>query len=106
MRLFLVLEGLVAAAKVGLRLLVLLVLLVDNVLIGDLKLLFLHVGGSHLRHVEDFKHGVEVQVFHIQTFQDYLSDNEVYVLLLQLNLLEEIQEVAFGDRALAVSLCG
>ena len=100
------LEGLVAAAKVGLRLLVLLVLLVDYVLIGDLKFLLFHVGNSHLRHVEDLEHGVKVQVLHVQTFKDYLSDNEVYVLLLQLYLLEEVQEEAFRDGALAVSLCG
>lgn len=80
--LLLVLEGLVATAEVGLRFLVLLILLVHYILIGHLKLLFLHVGGSHLRHVEDLEHRVKVQVLHVQALKDDLGDNEVYVFLL------------------------
>lgn len=61
-----------------------------HILIGDLKLLFLHVGGSHLRHVEDLEHCVKVQMLHVQAFKDDLGDNEVYVFLLQFYLFEEV----------------
>jgi hypothetical protein len=63
-----VLQRLVAASEVGLGLLVLLVLLVDNVFIGNLELLLLktRIGwGCHLRHIECLEHGVEVEMIHI-----------------------------------------
>lgn len=93
----------------GLGFFVLFILLVDYIFVGDFEFLLL-VGGicwigiGHLRHVEDLEHGVEVEVIHVQTLQDYLGDDEVDVVLLQLDLLEEVEEEFFRDSALSVTL--
>ncbi len=66
----------------------------NNVFVGDFELFLFEVGiswgSSHLRHVEDLKHGIEVEVLHIQTLQDDLSYDEINVLLLEFNLLKEV----------------
>ena len=61
--LFFVFNGLVATAEVGFGLLVLLILLVDDILVGDFEFLLFGISGRvwvHLRHVEDLEHSVEV----------------------------------------------
>lgn len=104
--LFLVLNGLVATTEVGLRFLVLLILFVDDVFVGDLEFLLFGVCGRigvHLRHVEYLEHSVEVEMLHVEAFQDDLGDDEVNVVLLQLNLAEEVQEELLGDGAFSVA---
>lgn len=68
--LFVLVGGQSSPSQVRLGLLVLLVLLVDNLLVLYFEFLLLHVGvgcgrGSHLRHVEDLEHGVEVEMVHV-----------------------------------------
>ena len=93
----------------GFRLLVLFVLFLDNVFLVDFEFVFtsgrvLGDWGSHLRHVENLKHGIKVQMFQVQAFQDNLCNNEVYVLLLQFDLLEKLQELSLGDRTFPITL--
>jgi hypothetical protein len=104
--LLLMLYGLVATAEVGFGLLILLILLVDDILVGDLEFLLFWVCSRvwvHLRHVEDLEHSIEVEVLHVQTFQDDLSYDEVDIVLLQLDLAEEVEEELLGDGAFSVA---
>jgi hypothetical protein len=58
--------------------------------------------GCHLRHVEDFEHGKEVEVFHVETFKYDLSDNEISVLLFKLYFSKELKEGLLCDGALSI----
>jgi hypothetical protein len=68
--LFVLVGGQSSPSQMRLGLLVLLVLLVDDLFVLDFEFLLLHVGvdcgwGSHLWHVEDLEHGVEVEMVHV-----------------------------------------
>jgi hypothetical protein len=68
--LFVLVGGQSSPSQMRLGLLVLFVLLVDDLFVLDFEFLLLHVGvdcgwGSHLGHVEDLEHGVEVEMVHV-----------------------------------------
>jgi len=85
----------ISTPQMRLRLLILLVLFMNHLLMLNFKLFLLHIRirtgrGCHLWHVEDLEHGIEIQMLHIQTFQNDLSNNKVNILLLQFYFFEKL----------------
>lgn len=50
-----------------------------------------------LRHVKDLKKVVDIEMVEIQRLQDDLTDHEIYILGLQFNFLEELEEIFLSD---------
>ena len=82
------LDGLFTTTHVRFGLLIFLILLLDNLFMLDFEPLFISGCNCtssaiiHLRHVEYFEHGEEIEVTHVETFEDDLGDDKIGVLLL------------------------
>ena len=87
--------------------LVFFILLLDNLFL--LKLEFFLLGTwviVHLGHVENLKHGKEIEMGHIQTLKDDLGDDKIDVFLLKFNFFEKLEEMAFWDSSLTIFFRG
>lgn len=58
--------------------------------------------GVYLRHVKYLEHRKEIEVNHVYAFENDLSDDEIDIFLLQLDLFEEFEEGRLWNSTLAI----